>query len=64
MLLLSEGLWEGPIVLIAPALKHLLEWVGGTPKFKWEEIVNRINAKDLGRHIVIVHGKNDKVIPY
>lgn len=45
LLLVSEGLWTGPIVLIAPALKRLLDTVGQTPKYKWKEVVKRINEK-------------------
>ncbi|EWS74061.1 alpha/beta superfamily hydrolase (macronuclear) [Tetrahymena thermophila SB210] len=64
LLMVSEGIWDGPIVLCCPALKYLLDKVGQTPKYKWNEIVDRINQKNLGKNIVIIHGTKDKTIPY
>ncbi|KAL4441736.1 hypothetical protein ABPG74_008733 [Tetrahymena malaccensis] len=64
LLLVSEGIWDGPIVLCCPALKHLLDTVGQTPNFKWNEIVEKINKRNMGKNILIIHGTSDKIVPY
>lgn len=64
LLLVSEGIWKGPIVLIASALKYILDYVGQTSKYNWTDIVSKINKNGLGKNILLIHGTKDKVIPY
>ncbi|KAL4444713.1 hypothetical protein ABPG74_015921 [Tetrahymena malaccensis] len=63
LLLLSQGYWQGPTVLMAPAITRFLEVVGERD-FQIQKIFDNINTQNLGRKLLIVHGDKDFTIPY
>lgn len=66
--LVAEGTWEGPLVLLCPALCMRERWVGqpsGRAELSASAIISRIAAlsPEVKARAVIVHGDADATVP-
>eukprot|EP00301_Raphidiophrys_heterophryoidea_P000461 c10230_g1_i1.p1 GENE.c10230_g1_i1~~c10230_g1_i1.p1 ORF type:complete len:269 (-),score=55.98 c10230_g1_i1:246-944(-) len=59
MLFIAKGQWSGPVVLLAPALRFLVEW---GVEVDLNEICTAV--ANSGCRITIYHGTNDDVVPF
>mmetsp|Transcript_12973 Transcript_12973/g.34382 ORF Transcript_12973/g.34382 Transcript_12973/m.34382 type:complete len:255 (-) Transcript_12973:39-803(-) len=67
LLLLSQGRWRGPTLLISPALSHASHACGvhapeRAPEAVAAEIARRLTAEER-RRMLIVHGLEDRMCP-
>ena len=65
LLAFATEVWQGPMVLLAPALKTAITKTGRPTReqFQWDSVCTAIASTTAKRNILVVHGDADEVVP-
>ena len=65
LLALATGAWQGPTILLAPALKTVTRKTAlpVLPEFQWDNVCAALQSSAALGNLIVVHGDADETIP-